>query len=423
MEKLGKALLKLVNELITNCCFQITHKRRAADFTRNRKLGFVTIMLFLFNLVRKSLQVEVDDFYDAQDTPVHLRATMDAFIKARNKVLPSAFIEIFRKAADLCLQSDEFPTFNGYRVFAVDGSSLLFPANVDILQYLDPSPNDPKMAAARISSLCELHTGVVIDATIGSLKTSERQMAMDHIERFLLHKKDRDIILFDRGYPSKQLLAYLVDHHVFFLMRMPRSFHKSIDNAPLGESAYSFVHEGTAYTLRICKVTLPTGEIETLITNLPQSEFSCESLCILYNLRWGVETSYDRLKNTLQMEYFTCRKWEYILQDLYASLFVSNVAATLAQASNALIVQRERQLPIPPRHPHAVSKSVLIGKMKNYFFRAIAANNAATRAYFFNKLYKEASRFYDCVRPGRSFPRHPRKNSHHNSHPPRARAL
>lgn len=423
MKSLGSIFVQNAHFRIYNPTFQQAHKRKPVDFIRSRKLGFVTIMLFLLNLVRKSLQVEVDEFYDAYDAPQSDRATMDAFIKARNKVMPSAFIDIFESSAAACLDSDELPTFKGYRVFAIDGSQLLFPANEDILNHLEPSQNDPKQAVARISALCEVHTGIIVAASIDSTKVDERSMAINHLDVFFKGMQEHDVVLFDRGYPSKKLFALLSDNSAFFLMRVQRAFSPIIDAASLGESIFKFEYKCHSYSIRLCKFLLPTGEIEILASNLPQTDFTTDDLYQLYALRWGVETLYDTLKNRLQLERFTCRKWDYILQDFYATLFVSNVVAAFAEASNELIVQRECEQAKIPKHKHVVSKNVLIGKMKNHLFRAIAANNPPTRSYYLNKISKEASRCYDSFRPFRTSSRRKKKESHHKKFLPRSRAL
>ncbi len=44
-------------------------------------------------------------------------------------------------------------------------------------------------------------------------------------------------------------------------------------------------------------MTLPTGEVETLITDLTPAELPYAEAPSLYFRRWGLETHYDDLKN------------------------------------------------------------------------------------------------------------------------------
>jgi hypothetical protein len=47
----------------------------------------------------------------------------------------------------------------------------------------------------------------------------------------------------------------------------------------------------------------------------------------MYFKRWGIEIKFDELKNRLQIENFTGDTKEKILQDFYASIYLSNMAS------------------------------------------------------------------------------------------------
>ncbi len=46
---------------------------------------------------------------------------------------------------------------------------------------------------------------------------------------------------------------------------------------------------GTAVRLRVIKLLLPTGQIETLVTTLTEEEMPEEAFGELYTLRWRIE--------------------------------------------------------------------------------------------------------------------------------------
>ena len=79
-------------------------------------------------------------------------------------------------------------------------------------------------------------------------------------------------------------------------------------------------------TLRMVKIPLNNGTIEVLATNLPQSEFSTSEISELYRMRWGIETAYETLKSRLQLENFTGTKPCLLLQDIYSTIYVCNLA-------------------------------------------------------------------------------------------------
>ena len=72
------------------------------------------------------------------------------------------------------------------------------------------------------------------------------------------------LFIMDRGYASEGLIREL-SKKSFYLFRLKRRFKKEIDSLPIGS------HIVTLYgdiTTRVVKFTLPSGEIETLLTNM-----------------------------------------------------------------------------------------------------------------------------------------------------------
>lgn len=78
------------------------------------------------------------------------------------------------------------------------------------------------------------------------------------------------------------------------------------------------------------RVILKSGEVETLITNLSENEFSINGFLNLYFLRWCIETTYDTLKNKLLIEKFAGRSPVAVLQEHYAMMFVLNCIAAMS---------------------------------------------------------------------------------------------
>ena len=75
---------------------------------------------------------------------------------------------------------------------------------------------------------------------------------------------------------------------------------------------------------RIVRVRISDDLLETLITNLPADQYPPERLKELYNMRWGIETSFRSLKYTVGMLHFHSKKAECIFQEVYASLIIYN---------------------------------------------------------------------------------------------------
>jgi hypothetical protein len=65
------------------------------DFTRERKQPFGAALLFMLNLLRKSLAVEIDNFVTHLNEKINLKKfksfTQSAFVQNRNKIKPAVF--------------------------------------------------------------------------------------------------------------------------------------------------------------------------------------------------------------------------------------------------------------------------------------------------------------------------------------------
>ena len=76
-----------------------------------------------------------------------------------------------------------------------------------------------------------------------------------------------NLYIFARGYPSKELLAEMIEGKMCFLMRVRKKFNTDIDLASRTEIVH-FEHNEKQYYVRMFKLILDSGEEETLITNL-----------------------------------------------------------------------------------------------------------------------------------------------------------
>ena len=79
-------------------------------------------------------------------------------------------------------------------------------------------------------------------------------------------------------------------------------------------------------SLRMIKIPLENESLEVLATNLSKIEFSTKEIKELYHMRWGIETAYETLKSRLQLENFTGTKAILLLQDIYSTIYLSNLA-------------------------------------------------------------------------------------------------
>ena len=130
-------------------------------------------------------------------------------------------------------KDDEYKTFKGFRLLAIDGSMVTLPNNEDIKkefcttnvinQYKEKSK---KIVQARVSVLYDVLNNIVLDSVITDSKTSEVVIARDNHFKQL---KKQDLLLADRGYPSYEFFSIITEKYASnFLIRMKKTVYKDI---------------------------------------------------------------------------------------------------------------------------------------------------------------------------------------------------
>jgi len=361
-------------------------------------MGFKEIVGMCLNFVKKSLQLEIDNYMELTDPLIEKPITKQAFSKARQNISPDAFKYLFQMTGETVLEDDGIKRFKGYRVFAVDGTELQIPKTEETVKRFtqDRGSSSPR---ARASILCDVLSGYIIHANIEATTIDERTLAMEHLKYFKLYHQKKDIVIFDRGYPSKAFIKHLNDNKISFLIRMQKSFNKEIDNTHKQDF---FVSIGLCKT-RVIKVVLDSGETEVLITNLSKTAFHHSEFKELYRLRWGIETKYNTLKNKLDTETFSGKTVVSILQDFYATLYLSNVVSAIKSETDELIADETKIKNL--KYEYRTNENILIGKLKNKLILIILNDDPEQRKILLDKLIEQISTYKVPVVPGRHFDR------------------
>jgi hypothetical protein len=58
-------------------------------------------------------------------------------------------------------------------------------------------------------------------------------------------------------------------------------------------------------------------------------------------MRWGIETAYETLKDRLQIENFTGTKTALLLQDIYSTIYISDLAEDIIRDAEAELDEKE----------------------------------------------------------------------------------
>jgi len=351
------------------------------NFTRNRKLSFRSAIVFIINFLTKSLSVEIDNFI--RFIGCNLKGseiscfTKSAFVQYRKKIKP----EVFKSLSDSLIEEfytdndESVKLWNGFRLLAVDGSRLVLPDTNELESIYGKAKNQSEtgVVQARISVLYDVLNRFAIDGVLSPLSTGENVLALNH----LAFAKANDLIIYDRGYPSFNLIYEHFEKGVDFLIRVKadfsnvtREFHQRGlqsdvvrmqpgKNIKLSDKPYS---KNTFKEVRLVRVELPDGDSEILITSLFDSKKYPGSIFKeLYFLRWGVETFYDELKNKIRIEHFSGYSEHCILQDFYAALFVSNVQSLIVGEINDELAKESTEY----KYQYKVNSNLSYGFLKD----------------------------------------------------------
>ena len=315
---------------------------------------------------------------------------------------------MFETTAQLARSEDGMDTFKGLRVSAIDGTSLALESIPELVDYFGCSGAGATAATARASALYDVLNEVLLDARIVKYSCGERELASQHILWLQDMGVSNDLIIFDRGYASAELIAQLVEYGIHFLMRVRRKFNKEIDAFASSDGFVEITHAQKVYRIRVVKFPLPSGEIETLITDLPQDTFATTDFQTLYFKRWPIETRYDTLKLKLQLENFTGKTVLSVFQDFYASMFLSNMATFAKYVTDAEIQKDNADKNLD--YEYKTNVNILIGKLKDNLVLAMLEPNLKKRDLALRKVLAEIAKNRTPIRPDRQFERKvPRK--------------
>ena len=205
-------------------------------FIRDRVFTFCILVTFIVNFIKKSLQIEVNNFMGILHMP---NVSKQAFSQARRKLSPQVFRLLNNKLITEFYSDNEFKTFKGRRVFSVDGSTIHVPDTAEIRAAYGTFNNDTNtIPGAKASFLFDVYNGLTFHSILAPYQTSEKDMVFEHIQDLLKIDKDtnntniaKDIIMFDRGYPSACMFFYLSHAKKDFIFRCPSAFIAEVNEA------------------------------------------------------------------------------------------------------------------------------------------------------------------------------------------------
>ncbi len=413
--------IKVTSLLIDDIMFLFKFRMKDTYFTRigRSKMSFKNIILFMINFVKKTLQLELDDFSKIASTP---NITKQAFSQARQKVSPKAFIHMLNQVNRWYYKETPFKKYREYRLIAIDGTVLEINDTDELRNEFGYIENqNKKVARARASALYDVENDLIIGSKLTHYRCGEREIAEYLIDEMINLGSYNDLILFDRGYPSKDFITFIESRRLKYLMRVSSGFLKVVINAPNQDQIIEAKHKDKVLKMRVIKFELESGIIETLITNLFDETISLEDFKELYFKRWGIEVKYNEIKNKLQVENFTGKTIIAIEQDFYATMYLTNMVALAKKDANEAIQEDSKNKNL--KYEYKVNTNMLIGKLKDTLITMLIIKNPWKRSKILKSIQKEIEKNIVPIRPGRKFVRKDHKCTQMENRMNKKRAL
>lgn len=161
--------------------------------------------------------------------------------------------------------------------------------------------------------------------------------------------------------------------------------------------------EKKSIRLRFVKVVLSGGITEILATNLPRDEFPAKDISRLFQLRWGIETAYDTLKNKYMLENFTGKRPILIEQDILATVCLYNMAQDMIR--DAELEEREKNRDKHYRYPITINGNLAIGVIKEDLIRVILERDPKKKDTLYEEMIQAIARHIVPVREDRHYQR------------------
>ena len=418
MEKSLKTIYEELNNTINSLSFMDKYRLSKTAFIRNRILNFPMLILYLLNLRKHSNQLELDQFFkiiNKEKDPSQI-ITKQAFFQARKQLSYTAFIALNRQIITSVYKlAKHLKTWRGFRLCAVDGTSIRLPNTPDITTHFGVQKGKKGQASCTMgmaSVFYDVLNHLVIDSRLHPKGYSERECVSEHMK----HTSQNDLIIYDRGYLAFWLYALHIHNKNFFCIRAKtqqllavKAFIKSgkkdeiIEIEPNKTSIKTCLDKGLptkAVKLRLVRVDLP-NEVEVLITNLTNRKiYEADLFKELYHLRWGIEENYKRLKQWVEIENFSGKSALSVQQDFYAKIVASNLTSLMEISAQKIVDKRTDDLELN----YQVNSAQALSKMKHQLVTFIVdAHKGILREI--NRVIDYISVTIEAVRDGRSVPR------------------
>lgn len=334
------------------------------DLLRNKKLPADKLLSFLICQGSSSTKNELLDFYSMDANA----PSNSAFNQQRAKLTPEALQSVFHQF-NTRVHSIEDAT--DYRFLAADGSTFTFfsrPCFASDEYFVSTGHSAKGFYSMHLNAFFDLERHTYTDAIIQPVHHKDEFKAFcDIVDRHEILSGTKNVYIGDRGYCSYNNMAHVMEQGQYFIFRTKDIHSKglvsnfdfpnedSFDitvNVTLVRShsrkvgpvngykrfvdsagSFDYIAYGSLDTyemsFRIVRFPISKTAYECIVTNLPADEFPAERIKALYFTRWGIESSFRKLKYTIGLSNFHAYKPDYIKQEIWAKMIAYNATEVL----------------------------------------------------------------------------------------------
>ena len=339
------------------------HPDHPTAFTRQRKLPLPALVALMLGGMRKSIQAELDEFFAHLNNRAQLvrKVSEQAFAQARAKLSSTALPLLNDWLIERAEHYGFVPRWRGLRLVAADASTMRFGLRAS---HVKRAALADQILFGLFLPGCEL----MLAASLHSVHESERQMLFEHLDRL----SSSDLLLLDRGYPARWLVAALNQRGISFCMRVEKSGNSGFAcvreflRSGLAEQVVTlraadrrdcldFECPSKPQTVRLVRHIAPNGQVRVLMTNqFDVVRFPAGSFADLYHQRWRIEEAFKRLKHRLNLEHVSGLSQLAVVQDVAAKVLCDNLQALTARSA-----RDDADLPQSVRINHAYMHTAL----------------------------------------------------------------
>jgi len=438
-----KTLLNSLQEEISLPKTKENYRVVETAFTRQRKLNFSTLVNLRLNLMNKSTSVELNKYFSQQKIQ---SVSKQAFSKAIKKIKWEGFEHFNNFFIKGFYETDDYQRFKGkYMLVATDGTTFELPYIAELVEHFgvfDNGQMSQPICMARSVKLFDVLNKKTIKTCLEPYRLSEisgtKTASLETIKntseqalfeaclkdtKHLINPEKHDILLVgDRLYPSFYYFKSLPEQGFNFVFRCKTNFCTELNDfaqsgqqealltIDLEKSLRKYVSSASKLDKQIDSIQVRCIRIDTpnkpdkaifLLTNLTPQECTKEELGQVYKMRWAEETSFDVDKNIMEMENFSSKSVNGVLQEFYAKTLTGNIASLVIEQAQQELNEEQQQK--DNKYYYKINQAIAIGLIKDEIISFLDASETASQ--WIERMTKLILPHRVPIRPGRSYPK------------------